>query len=145
MAYGQAHAQDRVGELVGEVIEELALRDTVAEVGLAYDVGIAGARLSSSQRQKLALSRAILKRPDILIMFESTASLDSNSQARIMDGLLEEFQGRSVIWAVHRPEMAERFDTMLVMRQGRVIEEGSFAELSAQEGLFARLVSRQST
>ena len=57
VAYGQAHAQDRVGELVGEVIEELALRDTVAEVGLAYDVGIAGARLSSSQRQKLALSR----------------------------------------------------------------------------------------
>ena len=127
VAYGQAQAQERVGELVREVIEELGLRETVAEVGLDYDVGIAGARLASSQRQKLSLARAVVKRPDVLILFEATAALDSASQARIMDGLLEEFQGRCLIWAVHRSEMAERFDQVLVMQQGKVVEQLSQA------------------
>jgi ABC-type multidrug transport system fused ATPase/permease subunit len=141
VAYGQAHAQDRVGELIGEVIEEMGLRDTVAEVGLEYDVGIAGARLSSSQRQRLALARALLKRPGVLLMFESTASLDSNSQARIMNGLLEAFRGRCLIWAVHRADMAERFDEVLVMRQGRIVEQGTFAELSQDETYFHELLN----
>ncbi len=140
VAYGQARAQERVGELIGEIIEELGLRDTVAEVGLQFDVGIAGARLSSSQRQKLALGRAVLKRPDVLILFEATVSLDSGSQARIMDGLLREFEGRSLIWAVHRPEMAERFDTVVAMHQGKVVEQGSFTELKQDGGIFSKLL-----
>jgi putative ABC transport system ATP-binding protein len=135
IAYGQARAGERVGGLVGEVIQELQLRDVVSRVGLEYHVGIAGSRLSSAQRQKLAHARAILKRPDVLILFESTVSLDSVSQARIMDGVLGEFEGRSVIWCVHRPDMAQKFDNVLVMRQGRLVEQGTFDHLN-EEGTF---------
>ena len=143
VAYGQARAQERVGELIGDVVAELGLRDTVAEVGLEFDVGIAGARLSGSQRQRLALARAILKRPDVLIMFEATASLDSISQARIMENVLAEFTGRSLIWGVHRPAMAEQFDQVLVMRQGRVIEHGAFAELNREGTFFHELMDAE--
>ena len=143
VAYGQARAQERVGELIGDVVAELGLRDTVAEVGLEFDVGIAGARLSGSQRQRLALARAILKRPDVLIMFEATASLDSISQARIMENVLAEFTGRSLIWGVHRPAMAEQFDQVLVMRQGRVVEHGAFAELNREGTFFHELMDAE--
>ena len=143
VAYGQARAQERVGELIGDVVAELGLRDTVAEVGLEFDVGIAGARLSGSQRQRLALARAILTRPDVLIMFEATASLDSISQARIMDNVLAEFTGRSLIWGVHRPAMAEQFDQVLVMRQGRVVEHGAFAELNREGTFFHELMDAE--
>ncbi|MBT5192841.1 MAG: ATP-binding cassette domain-containing protein, partial [Rhodospirillaceae bacterium] len=129
VAYGQAHAADRVGALISEVVDELGLHETVAEVGLNFDVGIAGSRLSTAQRQKLAMARAVLKRPDILILSEATTSLDSASQAQIMDALLADFEGRCLIWSVQRASMAENFDEILVMRQGRFMERGEFAEL----------------
>jgi ABC-type cobalamin/Fe3+-siderophores transport system ATPase subunit len=140
IAYGQARAGDRVGRLIGEVIEELGLRDVVAEVGLGYEVGVGGARLSSSQRQKLAHARAILKRPDVLVLYESTVSLDSTSQSRIMEGILAEFDRRTLIWAVHRPELAAQFDTVLVMRQGRVVEQGTYEELKREGTFFHELL-----
>lgn len=144
IAYGQARAAERVGQLIGEVIDELGLQDTVAQVGLQFEVGIAGSRLSSSQRQKLALARAILKRPDMLILYEATVSLDSVSQARIMDGVLREFEGRSVIWAVHRPETAAQFDHVLVMRQGALVEQGSFEKLNKEDTYFRELLGADS-
>ena len=140
IAYGLARAADRVGGLIGEVIEELDLRDVVSLVGLDYEVGIAGSRLSSSQRQKLAHARAILKRPDVLILFESIVSLDSVSQSRIMEGILAEFEGRSVIWCLHRPDVAEQFDMVLAMRQGKVAEQGTFEELNREGTFFHELL-----
>ena len=130
VAYGQAHAADRVGALISEVVDELGLHETVAKVGLSFAVGIAGSRLSTAQRQKLAMARAVLKRPDILILSEATTSLDSASQARIMDSLLAGFEGRCLIWSVQRASMAANFDEVLVMRKGRLIERGTFGHLS---------------
>ncbi|MDP6691950.1 MAG: ABC transporter ATP-binding protein, partial [Alphaproteobacteria bacterium] len=118
------------GALISDVVLELGLHEAVAEVGLSFEVGIAGSRLSTAQRQKLALARALLKRPDILILSEATTSLDSASQAGIVDALLADFQGRCLIWSVQRASMAEGFDQVLVMRQGRLMEQGEFAELS---------------
>ena len=130
VAYGQAQAADRVGALISEVVTELGLHELVAEVGLGFNVGIAGSRLSTAQRQKLALARALLKRPDILIISEATTSLDSATQGLIMEALLADFKGRCLIWSVQRASMAEGFDEVLVMRQGRLMERGEFAELS---------------
>lgn len=132
IAHGQARAQERVGALISDVIEELGLRSTVVEVGLGFQVGVGGARLSGQQRQKLALARALLRRPQALVLSESTASLDSASQEKIMDGMLEEFRGRSLLWSLHRVDAAERFDHVVVMRRGRVLEHGTFAELDAE-------------
>ncbi len=70
---------------------DLGIFETVSEVGLAYDAGIGGSRLSAGQRQKLALARAVVKNPDVMVLSEATASLDSSSQNHILDGLLERF------------------------------------------------------
>lgn len=141
VAYGQAQAPERVGALIREVIDELELRHLVSEVGLNFHVGIAGSRLSGSLRQKVALARAVLKRPDLLILFEATASLDAASQSKVMENVLTEFEGRGLIWSVHRTEMAEKFDSVLVMRQGRVIEQGTFDELRKDGTYFSELLA----
>lgn len=143
VAYDQAQAQERVGVLIREVIRELGLRHTVAEVGLQYNVGIAGARLSSAQRQRLALARATLKRPDVLLLFRSTSSMDGTSQTRIMEGLLDLFENRSLIWGLHRVGDAQFFDYVLVMRQGRVVEQGSFDELNVEGTALHDLVKQE--
>ena len=143
VAYGQAQAQERVGVLIREVISELDLRHTVAEVGLQYNVGIAGARLSSAQRQRLALARATLKRPDVLLLFEPTSGMDGASQTRIMEGLLETFEHKALIWALHRARDGEHFDHVIVMRQGKIVEQGSFAELNVEGTFFNKLLSQE--
>ncbi|MDP6343926.1 MAG: ATP-binding cassette domain-containing protein, partial [Alphaproteobacteria bacterium] len=143
VAYGQAQAAEKINTLIGNVVEELELHGTVAEVGLSYDVGIAGSRLAAAQRQKLALARAVLKRPDVLILSETTTSLDSASQARIMEGLLAEFEGRCLIWSVQRASMAADFDEVLVMRQGRILERGDYAELSQSNDHLKELLASE--
>ena len=125
LAYGQARGAERVREIVGKVIDSLELRPAVMEVGLGYHVGVGGARLSGAQRQKLGIARAVLKRPDILILNEATAGLDGNTQTRVLDGLIDEFEGRGLVWALHRPSMARRFDKVIVMKSGRVAEIGA--------------------
>jgi ABC-type multidrug transport system fused ATPase/permease subunit len=129
VAYGQAQANERIGELITEVLNELGLHDHVVEVGLQAQTGVGGGRLSLAQRQKLALARAILKRPEVLILFEATSSLDPAEQQAILDGLLEEFAGRTLIWAVSHGDWAARFDHVLIMRNGRVVEQGRYDEL----------------
>jgi ABC-type oligopeptide transport system ATPase subunit len=132
LAYGQARGGERVGEIIAQVIDDLGLRAAVMEVGLSFHVGNGGGRLSSAQRQKLGIARAILKRPDVLILNEATGSLDGAAQTAILAGLKQEFDGRGLIWAVHRPSMASDFDRALVMKSGRVIEQGTFEELNRE-------------
>ena len=132
LAYGQARGAERVGEIIAEVIDRLDLRAAVMEVGLGFHVGNGGGRLSGSQRQKLGIARAVLKRPDVLILNEATGSLDGAAQTAILAGLKQEFDGRGLVWAVHRPSMAAEFDRVLVMKSGRVIEQGTFEELNRE-------------
>lgn len=141
VAYGQAQAQERVGDLVRDVMEELGIFETVSEVGLAYEAGIGGSRLSAGQRQKLALARAVVKKPDVMILSEATASLDSSSQARILDGLLARFDNGGLIWGVHRAAMAEKFDHVIVMKGGRVVESGTFEELNKDGSVLKDMIA----
>ncbi|MDJ0950080.1 MAG: ABC transporter transmembrane domain-containing protein [Alphaproteobacteria bacterium] len=130
LAYGQAQSAQRVGELISDVLDQLGLRPAVMEAGLDFQVGIAGSRLSAAQRQKLAIARAVLKRPDLLVLDEATTALDAASQSRVMDNLLREFKGKGIIWALHRANLASRFDRILVMRNGKVAEQGQYEELN---------------
>jgi ABC-type multidrug transport system fused ATPase/permease subunit len=113
------------------------------EVGLSFHVGIGGGRLSSTQRQKLGIARAVLKRPDILILNEATASLDGAAQTAVLAGLRQEFEGRGLVWAVHRPSMARDFDRVFVMKSGRVVEQGIFAELDREGTVLHELVQAE--
>ena len=143
IAYGQAQATERIGELIGEVLDELGLHQRVIEVGLQAPTGVGGGRLSLAQRQKLALARALLKRPEILILYDATASLDPAEQQAILDTLLEQFDETSLIWAVSRSDWAEKFDHVLVMRGGRVIEQGRYDELNRDGSALHELIAAE--
>ena len=88
VAYGQAQAVERISDLIAEVLADLGLRERVIEVGLQAQTGVGAARLSLPQRQKLALARAILKRSEILILYDPTGPLDPAEQVAILDNLL---------------------------------------------------------
>ena len=130
LAYGRQRSASRIGEMIGEVVDALGLRRRITECGLDFPVGIAGSRLSSAQRQKLAIARAVLKCPDVLVVDRATAPLDSTSQDRILDNLLKEFETRALIWVLHRASLAERFRQTIVLEGGKVVEQGTFADLN---------------
>ena len=132
VAYGQARAAERVKALVTEVIDELDLRPAVIEAGLDFHTGIGGGRLGAVQRQKVGLARAILKRPDVMVLSDATAGLDGASHARIAENLFREFEGRGLIWSLHRAELARAFDEVVVMRGGQVAASGRFEELDRE-------------
>jgi ABC-type multidrug transport system fused ATPase/permease subunit len=139
VAYGQAQAAARIGGLIGEVLDALDLRPTVIEVGLDFGVGIGGSRLTQAQRQKLSVARALLRRPDLLVLNEATNTLDGKSQAKVMDTVLKECQGRGLIWVLQRADLARSFDRVLVMKSGRLVEQGQVAELDRAGSAYSEL------
>jgi putative ABC transport system ATP-binding protein len=143
IAYGQAQATERIGELIAEVLNELGLHERVVEVGLQAQTGVGGGRLSLAQRQKLALARAILKRPEILVLYEATGPLDPTEQQAIMAALLEEFAERTLIWAVTHSESAASFDHVLIMRNGRMVAQGRYDELNRDGTALHELIAAE--
>lgn len=141
LVYGQAQADVRIGTLVSEVLNELKLRDSVIDVGLEYNVGVAGKRLPATQRQKLGIARALIKRPQLLIVNEAVAVFDGRTQDRIRDNILTSADGRGVVWIANRPAQAAPFQQVVVMKGGRVAEQGTPADLEARGGLYKELMS----
>ena len=137
---GQAEATVRITALVRELLDELGLRPLVVTIGLDYNVGVAGARLAIADRQKIALVRALLKRPELLVVDQAVAAMDPSSQARVLEGILGECKGRGLVWVVQRPDVAERFHIVLVMERGKLAEKGAFAELKSNGGPLAKLL-----
>ena len=141
LAYGQAQAEETVGRTVTEVLDHLGLHHAVLTVGLDYEVGIGGKRLTKVQRQKLAIARALLKQPDLLIVNEAASVLDVAAQAKLSERVLKERAGRGVIWTLQRAAVAENFDRVLVMRAGRVVEQGAFGELKVPGSVLEELIA----
>jgi putative ABC transport system ATP-binding protein len=141
VVYGQAQAENRIRTLLTEVMSELHLRDSVIEVGLEYNVGVAGRRLPATQRQKLGIARALIKRPQFLVVNEAVAVFDGRTQDRMRDNILAAADGRGVFWIANRPNQAEPFDQIVVMQGGRIVDHGTPADLSARGGLYAELMA----
>jgi ABC-type lipopolysaccharide export system ATPase subunit len=138
---GQAGATARVTALVRELLDELGLRPLVVRIGLDYQVGVGGARLAVPDRQKIALVRAMLKRPQVLVVDQAVAALDPNSQVKVLEGILAERKGCGLVWVLQRPDLAERFGVVLVMEKGKLAEKGAFAELKSNGGPLHRLLA----
>jgi putative ABC transport system ATP-binding protein len=136
------------GEKISEKLQTLSytvfsregLLDEILDIGLDFDVGSKGDRLSGGQQQKLAIARAFLRDTKILIMDESTASLDNASQTRIQKMLDNNFRGnKTIISVIHRLDLTPSYDKIYVLKNGSIIEEGSYKELMARKGAFYEL------
>ncbi len=141
ISFGYAQASEKIGAVLSQVVEEMSLRGTIIQVGLNFQVGSAGGRLSASQRQKLCIARAIMKHPDVLVLNQATASLDLGTQARLMRNILAEFENRAVIWSLDHAEKALDFDCVMVLKSGRVAEQGDPASLKETSALYKEMLA----
>ena len=120
------------------------LSDPKGRVGYDAYVGERGVKLSGGQRQRIAIARVILKDAPILVLDEATSALDSEVEAAIQSQLGRLMEGKTVIAIAHRLSTIAALDRLIVLDQGRIVEEGSHAELLERGGLYARLWARQS-
>lgn len=120
------------------------LKDPGGRVGYDSRVGERGVKLSGGQRQRIAIARVLLKDAPILVLDEATAALDSESEAAIQEQLAGLMAGKTVIAIAHRLSTIAALDRLVVLDQGRIVEEGRHADLIAADGLYARLWARQS-
>ena len=122
----------------------LDLQDPQGRRGYDAHVGERGVKLSGGQRQRVAIARMILKDAPILILDEATSALDSEVEAAIQNTLYGMMEGKTVIAIAHRLSTISRMDRILVIDQGRVVEEGNHDQLLLQDGLYAQFWGRQS-
>jgi putative ABC transport system ATP-binding protein len=143
IAYGEAEAAKRIPVLIAEVLDELGLRGMVIGVGLEFQVGGGGARLALAQRQKAAVARALMKRPDVIVLNEATTALDGVSQTKLLEAVRGELAGRGLVWVLHRASLAKTFDRVLVLAAGRIAEQGAYAEIDQPGTTLQKLVSAE--
>ena len=122
----------------------LHLTDPKGRSGYDAHVGERGVKLSGGQRQRIAIARVMLKDAPILLLDEATSALDSEVEVAIQDSLYRLMEGKTVVAIAHRLSTIAAMDRLIVLDKGRVVEEGSHAELLARQGLYARLWAHQS-
>jgi ATP-binding cassette subfamily B protein len=143
IAYGRPGATP---EQVREAAVKASAHDFITKLPNGYEtmVGERGVKLSGGQRQRIAIARAVLKEANILVLDEATSALDSESEVHIQAALAEAMRGRTTIVIAHRLSTVQAMDRIVVLADGRIVEQGSHAELLASGGVYAGLWTHQS-
>jgi len=141
-----AEGNERVSGAIGELLDEMELTDDIFRIGLEFNIGSGGKRLNESQRQKLHLARALLKRPDIMIVNQGMNSLGGREQEQIIQTVLdysnnEERHPFGVIWAPINQAFAEHFDRIIVFNDGELVSDGAREDIESNDSHYALLVS----
>ena len=148
IVYGRPDASDAQMRHAAERAEAApfiaGLADAAGRTGYDAHVGERGVKLSGGQRQRIAIARVMLKDAPVLLLDEATSALDSEVEAAIQQSLYRLMEGKTVVAIAHRLSTIAAMDRLVVMDQGRIVEEGSHAALLAQGGLYARLWEHQS-
>ena len=142
LAAGAPGASD---EAVGRAAKAANAVAFIEAMPKGYDTKLAeaGGNLSGGQRQRIAIGRAIYKDPAVLILDEATSNLDSESEKAILDAIDHFVEGRTTLVIAHRLSTVLKADKIVVLDQGRVVDQGSHAELLARDGLYRRLYRLQ--
>ena len=138
---GRSEATRRRGRGGGPARRGARFHRQEARRPISFVIGERGASLSGGERQRIAIARAILKNAPILILDEATSALDVETEARIKRALDRLRKGRTTLIIAHRLSTVANADHILVLDGGRIVERGTFRELAASKGLFARLVA----
>ena len=137
-------AQEKINQSIIQLLIEEDVLETIIEIGMQFQVGSKGDKLSGGQRQKLAIGRAFLKAPRILIMDEATSALDNISQARIQNLLDTRWKGKcSLISVIHRLDTIKNYDKIAVMKAGKIGEIGTYDELFTRKGMLYELLGEK--
>lgn len=133
-------------EQVVAVAKMAHAHEFIEQLSHGYDtlVGERGVKLSGGQRQRVAIARAMLKNAPILVLDEATSAPDSDSEQLIQDALWKLMEGRTAIVVAHRLSTIQKMDRILVLEEGRIIEQGSHKDLLVQNGTYAKLWKHQS-
>ena len=148
IVYGRPDATDKEMFQAAERAEAADfipnLSDAKGRTGYDAHVGERGVKLSGGQRQRIAIARVMLKDAPILLLDEATSALDSEVEVAIQDSLDKMMDGKTVIAIAHRLSTIAAMDRLIVLDKGRIVEEGTHAELLANKGLYAKLWAHQS-